>query len=245
MKARSAIGLAGHGGDVVVWFDTRGGFATSTAVSRATPAASCRSTSTRNPVTAAYGHSGNGCYDPALYQNKDDNPSEKAPTGWTRTFPHIIGSKSGKPDGEFYSHWMGSPFSDEYLGKLAAHAVDDDAAREGQRRRFSRRELLGARSRRTRLRSEQPRSAGPGRAARRDDRRAVESSRRVGGRGQLRPGVQRRPRRRRDPGGGPRRALHRDDHVGRGRKGDRAVHGTRRSTWRMSPTPTSTWRSRH
>src|SRR5436190_4640674 len=31
LKARSAIGLAGHGGDVVLWFDTRGGWTTSTA----------------------------------------------------------------------------------------------------------------------------------------------------------------------------------------------------------------------
>jgi len=123
MKARSAIGLAGHGGDVVLWFDTRGGFTTSTAFSRATTPF-VKKYIDENPVTAAYGHQWERLYDPALYQNKDDNPSEKAPTGWTRTFPHIIGSKSGKPDGEFYSHWMGSPFSDEYLGKLAAHAVE-------------------------------------------------------------------------------------------------------------------------
>src|SRR5512132_3159593 len=38
LKARSAIGLAGHGGDVVLWFDTRGAFTTSTAFAR-TPTA--------------------------------------------------------------------------------------------------------------------------------------------------------------------------------------------------------------
>src|SRR5207249_3428615 len=36
LKARSAIGLAGHGGDLVLWFDTRGGFTTSTAFARTT-----------------------------------------------------------------------------------------------------------------------------------------------------------------------------------------------------------------
>jgi predicted AlkP superfamily pyrophosphatase or phosphodiesterase len=36
----------------------------------------------------------------------------------------VIGSKSGKPDNEFYGHWMRSPLSDEYLGKLAAATVE-------------------------------------------------------------------------------------------------------------------------
>jgi predicted AlkP superfamily pyrophosphatase or phosphodiesterase len=123
LKARSAIGLAGHGGDVVLWFDTRGAFTTSSAFARATTPF-IEKYLAQNPVTAAYGQQWERMYDPALYQNKDDNPSEKAPSGWTRTFPHAIASKSGKPDGEFYGHWMRSPLSDEYLGKLAAATVD-------------------------------------------------------------------------------------------------------------------------
>jgi predicted AlkP superfamily pyrophosphatase or phosphodiesterase len=123
MKARSAIGLAGHGGDLVLWFDTRGAFTTSTAYAHALPPF-VRKYIDDNPVTAAYGGQWERLYDPALYQNKDDNPSEKAPSGWTRTFPHVIASKSGKPDAEFYGHWMRSPLSDEYLGKLAATAVE-------------------------------------------------------------------------------------------------------------------------
>ena len=75
-------------------------------------------------MTAAYGRSWDRLFEPGAYQNKDDNPAEKAPTGWTRTFPHVVGSKSGKPDAEFYGHWMRSPFSDEYLGKMAAATVD-------------------------------------------------------------------------------------------------------------------------
>jgi predicted AlkP superfamily pyrophosphatase or phosphodiesterase len=123
MKARSAIGLAGHGGDVVLWFDTRGGFTTSSAYAHQTTEF-VRKYIDDNPVTAAYGRQWARLYDPAVYENKDDDPFEKAPSGWTRTFPHIIGSKSGKPDGEFYSHWMGSPLSDAYLGKLAAAAIE-------------------------------------------------------------------------------------------------------------------------
>ena len=123
LKARSAIGLAGHGGDIVLWFDTRGAFTTSSAYARAT-SPFIQKYVDQNPVNAAYGWQWERLYDPALYQNKDDNPSEKAPAGWTRTFPHVLASRSGKPDSEFYGHWMRSPMSDEYLGKMAAATIE-------------------------------------------------------------------------------------------------------------------------
>jgi predicted AlkP superfamily pyrophosphatase or phosphodiesterase len=123
MKARSAIGLAGHSGDVVLWFDTRGGWQTSTAyTSKPTPFVQQFIADHR--VESAYGQAWDRMYDPSAYQGKDDDPAERAPTGWTRTFPHVIGSKSGKPDEEFFGHWMRSPLSDDYLGKLAAAAAD-------------------------------------------------------------------------------------------------------------------------
>ena len=124
MKARSAIGLAGHSGDVVLWFDTRGGWQTSTAYT-AKPTPFVQNFIAENRVESVYGQAWERLYDPASYQGKDDDPAERAPTGWTRTFPHVIGSKSGKTDEEFYGHWMRSPLSDEYLGKLAATTVDE------------------------------------------------------------------------------------------------------------------------
>ena len=123
MKARSAIGLAGHGGDIVLWFDTRGGWTTSTAFTPK-PTPFIEQYTAQHAVTADYGLSWERLYDPSAYQGQDDNPAERAPTGWTKTFPHVLGSKSGKPDAEFYGHWMGSPRSDEYLGKMAAAAVE-------------------------------------------------------------------------------------------------------------------------
>jgi predicted AlkP superfamily pyrophosphatase or phosphodiesterase len=124
MKARSAIGLAGHGGDIVLWFDTRGGWTTSTAFTR-TPTPFVKRYVAAHPVESEYGHAWERLYDPSSYQGKDDDPAERPPTGWTRTFPHVIGSKSGKPDAEFYAHWMGSPLSDAYLGKFAV-AISDE-----------------------------------------------------------------------------------------------------------------------
>ena len=123
MKARSAIGLAGHGGDIVLWFDTRGGWTTSTAFTPK-PTPFIEQYTAQHAVTADYGFSWERLNDPSAYQGQDDNPAERAPTGWTKTFPHVLGSKSGKPDAEFYGHWMGSPRSDEYLGKMAAAAVE-------------------------------------------------------------------------------------------------------------------------
>ena len=123
MKARSAIGLAGHGGDIVLWFDSRGAWTTSSAFARK-PVPFIQQYTDQHPVASAYGRTWDRLMDPASYQNTDDNPAEKAPTGWTRTFPHVIGSKSGKPDTEFYGHWMRSPLSDEYLGRMAAATVE-------------------------------------------------------------------------------------------------------------------------
>ena len=123
LKARSAIGLAGHGGDVVLWFDSRGAWTTSSAFTKK-PIPFLQQFIERNPIASAYGQTWDRLLEPSAYQNKDDNPAERAPAGWTRTFPHVIGSRSGKPDTEFYGHWMRSPLSDAYMGKMAAAAID-------------------------------------------------------------------------------------------------------------------------
>ena len=123
LKARSAIGLAGHGGDIVLWFDTRGAWQTSTVFTKK-PTPFVQEYIANNRVESAYGHAWERLYDVSAYQGTDDDALERAPTGWTRTFPHVIGSKAGKTDEEFYGHWMRSPLSDEYLGRLAAATAD-------------------------------------------------------------------------------------------------------------------------
>jgi predicted AlkP superfamily pyrophosphatase or phosphodiesterase len=123
LKARAAIGLAGHGGDVVLWFDTRGGWATSSAFA-SKPIPFLKDFIDQHPIASAYGQQWDRLFEPSAYQNMDDDPAERAPTGWTRTFPHVIGSKSGKPDTEFFGHWSRSPLSDEYLGQMAAATVE-------------------------------------------------------------------------------------------------------------------------
>ncbi len=124
LKARSAIGLAGHKGNPVIWFDERGGWTTSSAFTPE-PTPFLQEFIDRNPISAELGKEWDRMYEPSSYQGTDDATGEKPPveTGWTRTFPHVIGS-TGAVDKKFFAEWMRSPYSDEYLGRMAAAAVD-------------------------------------------------------------------------------------------------------------------------
>ncbi len=122
MKPRSAIALAGDQGDAVVWFDDRGGWATSTAYTK-TPVSFIREFVTANPHTADVDKVWDRTLDVSRYQNADDAPGERAPSGWTRVFPHPL-APGGKADAGFHARWKSSPYGDEYLGRMAAAAVD-------------------------------------------------------------------------------------------------------------------------
>lgn len=125
LKSRSAIGMAGHAGNPVVWFDDRGGWATSSAFASG-PTPFLQEFIDKNPITAAYGGQWDRMHAPSDYQGVDDAPGERPPTAtaWTRSFPHAIGAPDGKADATFYAQWRHSPLSDEYLGGMATAAVD-------------------------------------------------------------------------------------------------------------------------
>lgn len=122
-KARSAIGMAGHGGDAVIWFDERGDWVTSSAYTEAL-APFVRSFLERNPLAADYGKSWTRLLPADAYTGSDDVAQERPPTSWSRMFPHVLESPSGKPDGTFYSVWARSPFADDYLRRMAEDAAD-------------------------------------------------------------------------------------------------------------------------
>ncbi len=123
LKARAAIGLAGQSGNAVLWFDERGGFSTSTAYTRR-PTPFLQRFFEQNPITADYGRTWDRLLDRNAYTGEDDMEFERPPAGWSRTFPHQLGTPDGKPDDAFYTQWTRSPFADEYLARMAAHAVD-------------------------------------------------------------------------------------------------------------------------
>jgi predicted AlkP superfamily pyrophosphatase or phosphodiesterase len=123
IKSRSAIPLVGRSADAVVWFDDRGGWATSSAFTRA-PVPFLQQFISANPVAADYAKVWTRTLDASAYQFVDDDPAERPGAGAARTFPHPLGIAGGKPDAAFFARWLGSPFSDEYLGRMAAAAVD-------------------------------------------------------------------------------------------------------------------------
>ncbi|HYT75978.1 MAG TPA: alkaline phosphatase family protein, partial [Vicinamibacterales bacterium] len=105
IKARAAIGLAGHTGDAVLWIDDRGGLQTSTAFTPGLPSwadAFMRA----NPVDHDAGRIWERTLPADRYQYADDPPGEKPGGGWSATFPHRLGAAG---DAAFYRHWEQSP----------------------------------------------------------------------------------------------------------------------------------------
>ena len=120
IKARSAIGLAGHEGDFITWLDERGAWTTSSAYTAA-PAVWFTTFLQANPINRDADKTWNLTLPPDRYKYEDDAPGETGSAGWGRTFPHKLGP-AGAP---FLLHWLQSPFSDDYLEQMAEAAVND------------------------------------------------------------------------------------------------------------------------
>jgi predicted AlkP superfamily pyrophosphatase or phosphodiesterase len=120
IKARSAIGLAGHKGDFVTWLDERGAWATSSAFT-SVPVPWFTTFLKANPLDRDADKAWERTLPPDRYQYEDDAPGERGSAGWGATFPH----KLGPAGGPYIQHWVQSPFADEYLEQMAEAAVDD------------------------------------------------------------------------------------------------------------------------
>ncbi len=120
IKARSAIGLAGHEADSVTWLDERGGWETSTAYSRA-PLPWLVAFNKGNPIDRDAGKTWERTLPESKYQYADDAPGEHGGAGWSSTFPHPLGAAGDKA---YIAHWLQSPFVDEYLEQMAEAAID-------------------------------------------------------------------------------------------------------------------------
>jgi predicted AlkP superfamily pyrophosphatase or phosphodiesterase len=120
IKSRSAIGLAGHEGDSVTWLDERGTWETSTAYTK-TPDAWLAAFIKGNPITRDAGKIWERTLPPKRYQYSDDGPGEGKPNGWSTTFPHPLGPAG---DAAYVARWVQSPFANDYLGEMAAAAID-------------------------------------------------------------------------------------------------------------------------
>ena len=132
LKPRSAITLAGQAGEAVTWFDAGNTWATSTAYARA-PVPAVRRFIAANPVEDAFTQVWERARPPADYLHADDGLGERPPDGWTSRFPHPLGDPdatdpaAGGPGSlprDFYARWQASPYSDDYLARLALALVD-------------------------------------------------------------------------------------------------------------------------
>ena len=124
LKPRSAMMMAGPKADAVVWLNGRGAWATSTAYSRE-PVALIKKFVDANPIAADEGKVWERTHDAPAYSYEDDARGETPAPGWTRTFPHPLGTTAdGNANTRFVVRWQQSPFADEYLGRMAAAAID-------------------------------------------------------------------------------------------------------------------------
>lgn len=136
LKARSAIMMAGHGGDAVTWIsDSLDGWETSTAYS-ATPVAAVKAFVTANPLDADFGKSWTRLQPQSQYKDADDGVAEDPSKGWTTTFPHVLKGENNKPDASYYDQWQHSPFADAYVARMAAALTESMQLGKGSRPDF-------------------------------------------------------------------------------------------------------------
>lgn len=121
MKARSAVGLAGHAGDFVTWLGDRGMWETSSAFTP-TPVPWFVAFLKGAPLERDADKVWERALPPKQYQYDDDVETERGVAGWGATFPHPLG-RAG--DVAYIQHWAQSPFADTYLGEMAQAAVDE------------------------------------------------------------------------------------------------------------------------
>jgi predicted AlkP superfamily pyrophosphatase or phosphodiesterase len=74
-----------------------------------------------HPIERDLGKTWTRTLDAAAYLFEDDGMRENPPQRWTASFPHPLGDTAERG---FYQRWMLSPFADEYLGRIAAAAVE-------------------------------------------------------------------------------------------------------------------------
>ena len=125
LKSRSAIGLAGHGGDAVTWFEEGvgvGAWVTSRAYA-SEPVPAVKAFLDRDSFENDFGKVWT-LRDPGeMYRNPDAGVGERPRQPWTGLFPHEIRGTTGNRD-DAVALWRASPFGDAYLGRMAAAMVD-------------------------------------------------------------------------------------------------------------------------
>ena len=122
LKARSAIGLGGHGGDqtMIFWQEEEGIWETSTAFASA-PWPEVDSFIRAHPIAAARGSKWTRLKPESAYFGWDTAPGEPAAG---HRFPYTIDGTAPTGETSFMGRWQRSPLSDAYLADLSMHLAD-------------------------------------------------------------------------------------------------------------------------
>jgi arylsulfatase A-like enzyme len=123
LKDYTATTMAGRKADAATWFSpSLHSWLTTTAFTSA-PVPFVADFIRSHPVEADYGKTWAKLLPDCDYVYPDEAAGENEDT-WTRTFPHVLKGKGSQPDATYYVQWDKSPYSDAYLGAMAAYAVD-------------------------------------------------------------------------------------------------------------------------
>lgn len=117
MKARSALMLAGTTATAATWLGDDG-FVSSTAYGGPRP--ELAPFLLAHPMAAQKDEVWERLLPVDTYTGVDAGVGERPDPGWTPTFPHPL---SAPAPGDFHTLWEESPYSDTYLGELAATAI--------------------------------------------------------------------------------------------------------------------------
>ena len=124
LKARSAIGLVGHTPDAVIWNDEEtGDWATSNAFAKE-PAPYFAAYARAHPVKDEVGRTWDRALPKERYLYDGSAVGRQKTALATKAFPHVVKGTSAVMDNTFTDAWESSPYSDAYLGALAAAAID-------------------------------------------------------------------------------------------------------------------------
>jgi predicted AlkP superfamily pyrophosphatase or phosphodiesterase len=118
LKARAAIGMAGHGGDLVAWEEDDGTWATSSAFAQSARA-DVDAFATSHAVDLQYGRVWDRLLPASKYFFPDDAPGEPRSAAGSSAFPHALTRPGGQPDAAFVTAWEHTPFGDEILADMA------------------------------------------------------------------------------------------------------------------------------
>jgi predicted AlkP superfamily pyrophosphatase or phosphodiesterase len=124
LKARSAIGLAGHKPDAVIWLDEADGeWVTSTAFAKA-PTPYFADYIARHPLKNQMGRKWERSLSRERYLYDYSTQDRRRIALVTKEFPHTVQGTGKEVGGAFTDAWESSPYSDEYLNALAFTAID-------------------------------------------------------------------------------------------------------------------------